>query len=942
MKTVTVSEEANGRYWIKRYELEGIGNDINAVALTPNRDIVCAGEINYSKSSGLVFRLDREGNAKWVRILGGGDYDGFNDVKIAPNGDIIVAGYTKSFGAGDEDVWVLRLDANGNVKWQKTYGGKYGDYANAVAIASNGDIIVAGYTDSFGAGGAWVLRLDANGNVKWQKTYGGSGYDEATTIAIAPNGDIIVAGYTDSFSADDFDFWVLRLDENGNVKWQKTYGGSNSDEAYAIAVADNGDIIVAGWTKSFGVNAEKWAYIWVLRLDENGNVKWQKAYGGSNGWDEANAVAVANNGDIIMVGYYSGNVWVLRLDSEGNIKWQKIPSGTSHFNSLALTPEGDIIAVGGSAVAKIPPDGELPNCDLWKDTNAIMVNTKAIVKSTKCEVKDENAKISTTTATIRTVIPNVKVLYEWSMNKKQKRTGTSHSLNKLIELAILSAKHNNASKLVKYLEDLKLRYQEYSGKHKDELESAILQFRYMLNEGIPISQEGVEKLEILLKMIEMEMKILGAENAKEDKFLLDSKPITTPEVSTESEEPTERGNQELSLGMASEIPVEEIKTPEGFLTALLSRYEPLEFLGEGGFAKVFKVKRRDDGKVVALKIPRIDERTSSLFIKEVAAWYNLNHDNIVRLYKADILPVPYLEMEFVEGVEVNGKLVRDLDAYPKPVDEKTALKLIMGIAKGLKHAHDRGIYHLDLKPLNVLLKGDLTPKITDWGLARISARGALDGVRGYSIGYAAPEQLDEETFGMSDHRTDIYQLGLIFYELLTGRPPYPGVTPYNIEMKILSKDTKPRPPSYFNSALAKYDGIFEKLLAKKKEDRYQSVEEFLSALESLGKLKREKEDLRKTTLAMKRSKSREEFERLKIKSIRQTVAIAVLSAKLNDKALLLEALDDLRFHTRENFDDLVNLIAQVEMLIREGIPISGSLAEKIEVLVRRIEGEVLR
>ncbi len=382
--------------------------------------------------------------------------------------------------------------------------------------------------------------------------------------------------------------------------------------------------------------------------------------------------------------------------------------------------------------------------------------------------------------------------------------------------------------------------------------------------------------------------------------------------------------------------------PRGFPEELLELYTNVELLGKGGFARVYKAKRKADGKVVALKIPRIDERTSSLFIREVAAWYNLNHENIVRLYKADILPVPYLEMEFVEGVKIDGKLVRDLDAYPKPVDEKTALKLIAGIAKGLKHAHGKGIYHLDLKPLNVLLKGDLTPKITDWGLAKISAREALDGVRGYSIGYAAPEQLDEKTFGTPDHRTDIYQLGLIFYELLTGRPPYSGVTPYTVEVKILGKDTKPRPPSYFNSALVKYDGIFEKLLAKKKEDRYQSVDEFLSALESLGKLESEKEELRKTTLAMKRSKSRGEFERLKVKSIRQTVAIAVLSAKLNDKALLLEALDDLRFHTRENFEDLTNLIAQVEMLTREGIPISGSLAEKIEVLVRRIEGEALR
>jgi len=375
-----------------------------------------------------------------------------------------------------------------------------------------------------------------------------------------------------------------------------------------------------------------------------------------------------------------------------------------------------------------------------------------------------------------------------------------------------------------------------------------------------------------------------------------------------------------------------------FPRELLDRYEPLEFLGEGGFAKVFKVKRKNDGKIVALKIPRIDERTSSLFIKEVAAWYNLHHENIVRLYKADILPVPYLEMEFVEGVKVNGTLVRNLEKYPKPVDEKMVLKIIKGIASGLAHAHSRGIYHLDLKPLNVLLKSDLTPKITDWGLAKISARSSLSRHYGYSPLYAAPEQLDEETFGVPDHRTDIYQLGLIFYELLTGELPYKATSPGALVGKILH--AKPRPVSGINGGLKKFDGIFEKLLAKKKEERYQSVEEFLSVLESLGELEREKEELRKTSMAMRRSRSREEVERLKKESIRKTVKIAILSAKLNDKAELLAALDDLKFYTRENFDDLMNAIAQIETLLKEGIPISAEVEERIRALVLRIEGEV--
>ncbi|MEM2085992.1 MAG: protein kinase, partial [Archaeoglobaceae archaeon] len=104
-----------------------------------------------------------------------------------------------------------------------------------------------------------------------------------------------------------------------------------------------------------------------------------------------------------------------------------------------------------------------------------------------------------------------------------------------------------------------------------------------------------------------------------------------------------------------------------FPTPLTSKYEPLEFIGEGGFARVFKVKRKSDGKIVALKIPRLDEKTSSTFLREIASWYHLNHPNIVSLYSADILPVPYMEMEYVEGVEIDRRTIRDLERYPKPV-----------------------------------------------------------------------------------------------------------------------------------------------------------------------------------------------------------------------------------------------------------------------------------
>jgi len=390
--------------------------------------------------------------------------------------------------------------------------------------------------------------------------------------------------------------------------------------------------------------------------------------------------------------------------------------------------------------------------------------------------------------------------------------------------------------------------------------------------------------------------------------------------------------------------------PPGFPRELLSLYEPLEFVGEGGFAKVFKAKRKKDGKIIALKIPRIDEKTSKTFLREVSTWFQLNHPNIVRLYDADILPVPYLEMEFVEGTGVDGKLARTLEELPKPVDEKTAVELIHGIAEGLKHAHSKGIIHRDLKPGNVLLKADLTPKITDWGLAKIGTMSSGRSVMGYTPLYAAPEHLMPSRFGSTDHRTDIWQLGAIFYELLTGRVPFEGYTYEEVFGKITDENYRPKPPSEFNPALAKYDKIFERFFARRKENRYQSVEEFLKDLEKLNESEKRKRELEsqvdelKKTLArsveaLKRSKTSEEIERNSRLVVQTLSRLALAYAELNRKAELFNTLNDLKFYTTQHRGELGSALETLELMIKENLPVTDEFIERLKVLLHEIERE---
>jgi hypothetical protein len=226
-------------------------------------------------------KLDGSGNVVWQKTYGGTGQDGASAIAPTSDGGYVVAGSTNSFGASD-DVWVLKLDGQGNVVWQKTYGGTSFDAASAIVPTSDGGYVVTAEAVSFwvsgaGASDVWVLKLDGSGNVVWQKAYGGTGIDAARAIAPTSDGGYVVAGVTSSFGAGDFDVWVLKLDGQGNVVWQKTYGGAGRDGASAIAPTSDGGYVVAGSTNSFGAGASD---VWVLKLDGSGNVVWQKTYGG--------------------------------------------------------------------------------------------------------------------------------------------------------------------------------------------------------------------------------------------------------------------------------------------------------------------------------------------------------------------------------------------------------------------------------------------------------------------------------------------------------------------------------------------------------------------------------------------------------------------------------------------------------------------------------------
>ena len=387
--------------WAKTYG----GGGPRSVQQTSDGGFIVAGTKHPATSLDdfWLLRLDADGNVVWQKTYSGTETDTATSVDLTSDGGFIVAGLTASFGvsygAGGSgfDLWLLRLDGNGNVVWQKTYGGVSSEGASdpSVRTMSDGGFVVAGSTLSFGAGSYdfWLLRLEANGNIAWQRTYGGLGSDDGRSVQPTSDGGFIVAGATQSFGADAVgDVWVIRLDANGNVVWQRTYGGSAGDGAHAVQPTSDGGFIVFGNTESFGAGLTD---VLVLKLDGNGNVLWQKTYGGVNKdrvWSGQSGQITSDGGFIVagstnyLVGTGGEDMWLLRLEGNGNVVWQKTygVQGDDRAFSAQVTSDGGLIVGGsGGRVLRLDANGSLSaSCSLGQASTAVSMNSALVTNDT--------------------------------------------------------------------------------------------------------------------------------------------------------------------------------------------------------------------------------------------------------------------------------------------------------------------------------------------------------------------------------------------------------------------------------------------------------------------------------------------------------------------------------------------------------------------------------
>ncbi len=401
-------------FWLKTYGEENADRTATTIAQTPDGGYILAGYHlfkNVSNSGKLfILKLNNFGNIVWQKLFIDFKASVYTFIQNTDNGYVLT-------GAGS-GVSLLNLDRNGNVIWHKTYG-SYGftsERGHFVQQTEDGGYILAGeYGNDIG-----LFKLNSTGDVVWQKNYGGFYEDTIPFLHQTTDGGYIVVGVTNSFGGVGRpDYWLLKLDSDGNISWQNVFGGSASDWPSCVRQTIDGGYIVVGSTKSYATCCHE--DIWLLKLDSNGNVSWQKTYGGRY-FDFAQSIFQTPDGGYLVFGntdsfgdgvtnIYRGDIWVLRLDGLGNIIWQKkygmdgreegysvkqtIDDGYVVAGSFYPTPGGEKDAL----VLKFDSDwvinGELPDpyCDIMTATDAIVTeptdlgeNTDAVIESSTINV----------------------------------------------------------------------------------------------------------------------------------------------------------------------------------------------------------------------------------------------------------------------------------------------------------------------------------------------------------------------------------------------------------------------------------------------------------------------------------------------------------------------------------------------------------------------------
>lgn len=366
------------------------------------------------------------GEVAFIKSYGGSGEDTPQAIITTADGGFAVLGFSNSTNGDLEgkalpvnDYWLLKLDAEGELDWSKTYGGSKDDRGQSLVQTQDGGYALTGYAMSDDGDASvnkgfhdnWVVKVDGQGEIEWERSYGFSGHDHSYDILDTGDGGFFFTGFLDitsaradgntekssSISAHGVgEFWGTKIDRKAEVQWRGYYGGTNNDRAHAVVRADDGGYVMAGFTESddFDINNSRGSYdFWVVKIDDTGELVWQHSFGGT-GIERAQDIAKTIDGGYVITGstfstdvdvtknHGEADIWLIKIDGAGNLVWNKSFGGAQFdaSESIILSKDGGFIITGNSKSTDADTNTNSGENDIWvikTDSNGNMVWQKS-------------------------------------------------------------------------------------------------------------------------------------------------------------------------------------------------------------------------------------------------------------------------------------------------------------------------------------------------------------------------------------------------------------------------------------------------------------------------------------------------------------------------------------------------------------------------------------